>query len=317
MESLKKAEIPSGSEVPHSVTVAHKVKVIKKRKLKITKEAKSFIQFEVVPSPYCIRLSENEECISTVVSSESHVIDQELFDVYNEGIDDYPLDHAKLRRKPARSARSNHKKPHLKNRLVSAHVEAKELKRVQRLKQNWIEQKLNKQRELERRGLKKFGFDIYNRRSAVIPKTDSINHSYCHKTKPPSRFVQMDNPLVRKHVLEETNIPKEHGFLSRLVELQHRELSPEDYELLLLLDDTIAPKTVHLHLLNSIDQASAEAVGLLGELCSICMESYEASQKTKRLPCEHYFHNKCIDFWLSNSSQNCPLDGLAAFPSSL
>jgi len=45
-----------------------------------------------------------------------------------------------------------------------------------------------------------------------------------------------------------------------------------------------------------------------GELeCSICLASFEAGDKVRRLPnCSHTFHKSCIDLWLLRSA-DCPL----------
>lgn len=96
-----------------------------------------------------------------------------------------------------------------------------------------------------------------------------------------------------------------------LISLQHREMTPEDYELLLRLDEGVAPKTVSNDVIGSFKTDIVDESTAGTGLCSVCMEAYEVGQKRKFLPCNHIFHEKCIDLWLSNSSQNCPLDGLA------
>lgn len=99
-----------------------------------------------------------------------------------------------------------------------------------------------------------------------------------------------------------------------LIGLQHRDLTPEDYELLLRLDEQVAPKTVSS---NTIRNFKTETIDLTiaGELCTICMEIYEVGQTRKFLPCTHHFHSDCIEMWLTNSSVNCPIDNLPVEPS--
>lgn len=99
-----------------------------------------------------------------------------------------------------------------------------------------------------------------------------------------------------------------------LIGLQHRDLTPEDYELLLRLDEQVAPKTVSS---NTIRNFKTETIDLTiaGELCTICMEVYEVGQTRKFLPCTHHFHSDCIEMWLTNSSVNCPIDNLPVEPS--
>ena len=45
-------------------------------------------------------------------------------------------------------------------------------------------------------------------------------------------------------------------------------------------------------------------------VCSICQEHFEVGQEKVTLPCSHFFHLECGIKWLTESSKNCPLDGL-------
>lgn len=133
-----------------------------------------------------------------------------------------------------------------------------------------------------------------------------------------------------------------------LLALQHRDLDPEDYDLLLRLDERVKPKTAETSLLDSLrvevvtepevffdasaavdvsDSSTLTAVDQLTSspseqpdgyidadapltVCGVCLEQYDVGQRRKYLPCGHAFHADCIDSWLSQSSLNCPLDGL-------
>lgn len=94
-----------------------------------------------------------------------------------------------------------------------------------------------------------------------------------------------------------------------LINLQHRELTPEDYDLLLQLDNSVAPKTIDKKLLDNFKTDTVDDVSA-GDICPVCMDAYEIGQCRKFLPCNHVFHAKCIDMWLEYSSRNCPVDGL-------
>lgn len=41
--------------------------------------------------------------------------------------------------------------------------------------------------------------------------------------------------------------------------------------------------------------------------CPICLSEYEAGEKMKTLPCLHTFHSTCIDHWLKEGSDSCPI----------
>eukprot|EP01103_Thecamoeba_quadrilineata_P009458 TRINITY_DN19220_c0_g1_i1.p1 TRINITY_DN19220_c0_g1~~TRINITY_DN19220_c0_g1_i1.p1 ORF type:complete len:167 (+),score=32.56 TRINITY_DN19220_c0_g1_i1:546-1046(+) len=103
---------------------------------------------------------------------------------------------------------------------------------------------------------------------------------------------------------------------TQLLDLMSRDLTPEDYELLLLLDDTVKKKTLASKTNNISNRArlvsvqEAEKLAEEEALCTICLCNYEPSQYLVPLPCGHNFHKDCIVTWLSSSSVNCPVDGL-------
>ena len=192
---------------------------------------------------------------------------------------------------------------------------------------NCSAQKDNIGKKMEKQGVKKFGFDIYQRRTEPPvqagkkrwDQSKKCNNRYSTNNPRKERRRQgrpecVDHPAALKYELKSSDLPEDdgsHTHMNKLVDLQHRDLTPEDYELLLLLDESVAPKTVSEGLLQSLVVMTVEEARTVGELCSICMELYQASQSVKQLPCAHVFHEDCIDMWLSNSSLNCPLDGLA------
>ena len=102
----------------------------------------------------------------------------------------------------------------------------------------------------------------------------------------------------------------ENDLVNVLINLQNRDLTPEDYELLLRLDERVAPKTVNQNILDTF-RVDTVCEGEAGGECAVCMEAYQVGQERKHLPCGHAFHKNCIETWLKNSSLNCPLDGLS------
>ena len=100
-----------------------------------------------------------------------------------------------------------------------------------------------------------------------------------------------------------------------LIQLQNRELTPEDYDLLLRLDEQIAAKTVSTDKLKTLktqvlSDSDLSTSTIFEDPCMVCMEEYLTDQKVKFLPCKHVFHELCIDNWLANAGNKCPLDGL-------
>ena len=99
-----------------------------------------------------------------------------------------------------------------------------------------------------------------------------------------------------------------------LINIQDRDLTPEDYELLLRLDERVSPKTLDGDRIQTLATDVVADMDKLSEmLCTICQELFEVGQTRKHLPCGHVFHAACIDGWLSLSSTKCPLDGVEVF----
>jgi len=98
-----------------------------------------------------------------------------------------------------------------------------------------------------------------------------------------------------------------------IMDLQHRDITPEDYETLRRLDSSVQPKTISLEKLECAcprwtvpATRSATSQGASKELCCICLEHFACGDQLRRLPCRHTFHSNCIVEWLTTSSDICP-----------
>lgn len=94
-------------------------------------------------------------------------------------------------------------------------------------------------------------------------------------------------------------------------DILNRELTPEDYELLLLLDENIKPKTVDEDDINKLLTVKFDTQ-LLQQFstCMICLSDFDLGESITKLPCSHIFHINCISNWLSNASTKCPIDNI-------
>ena len=131
----------------------------------------------------------------------------------------------------------------------------------------------------------------------------SVHESCNQSAKPPSFYNNSD------FIVGSGNSVKfeDQAFMNLLIELQNREITPEDYELLVQLDCSVKPKTLSKDQIDSLRSDTVTSV--LDDVCSICIEDYIPGEERKFLPCGHYFHGQCIQTWLSWTSNRCPIDG--------
>ena len=97
------------------------------------------------------------------------------------------------------------------------------------------------------------------------------------------------------------------SFINLLIELQNREITPEDYDLLVQLDCSVKPKTLSKAKIDSLH--SDNVTNATDDICSICIEDYISGDMRRFLACGHHFHDHCIRTWLSITSNRCPIDG--------
>jgi hypothetical protein len=93
------------------------------------------------------------------------------------------------------------------------------------------------------------------------------------------------------------------------------ELSAEDYERLLQLDDhAVKTKGASKSAINSIPVSMYAAKAAVGDeqppSCCVCMETLATGDVVKWLPCTHVFHAACIGEW-GPKPRRCALVGRA------
>jgi hypothetical protein len=103
-----------------------------------------------------------------------------------------------------------------------------------------------------------------------------------------------------------------------LIEMQSREITPDDFALLSILDECLQKKTVEEEVLETLpvglwkdlkEEQPSSSEKSRDETCRICLLDYEEVDELCTLPCAHLFHKDCIQQWLSSNSTTCPLDG--------
>lgn len=94
-----------------------------------------------------------------------------------------------------------------------------------------------------------------------------------------------------------------------LRELEHRDIEPEDYDLLSRLHARAARRTLTQEEVD-LRLPAFELTEAMPERCLVCMVEMEAGERVRRLPCsgKHTYHDECIASWLTQSSTCCPAD---------
>jgi hypothetical protein len=214
----------------------------------------------------------------------------------------------------------SHKKPRVRpGRWVNARDERRRCERVGLVFEQVCAYKANATRGLEYRTIDYQAI----RQDVVIPSTSSsstTSKSATRTTTRSSSSSSTNNGRVPSYEREVTSAIDRGSVVQcglsaqQLNDLLNRELTPEDYELLLMLDSTVKPKTLSTNLIDSFPSRTVEPGSALvegdGERCAICMCSFEVGEGVKELPrCQHCFHAECIVQWLSTASTKCPLCG--------
>eukprot|EP00927_Polykrikos_kofoidii_P068602 TRINITY_DN6394_c0_g1_i1.p1 TRINITY_DN6394_c0_g1~~TRINITY_DN6394_c0_g1_i1.p1 ORF type:complete len:397 (-),score=53.51 TRINITY_DN6394_c0_g1_i1:203-1393(-) len=96
-------------------------------------------------------------------------------------------------------------------------------------------------------------------------------------------------------------------------DLLSRDITPEDYDMLLRLDQVVVKPTASTDDIEALPSVAVEE--FQGGHCTVCISNFEDSDSVAVLPCKHQFHRECITRWLAECRKTCPLCGEEAMPS--
>ncbi|CAE7393484.1 RIE1 [Symbiodinium natans] len=94
---------------------------------------------------------------------------------------------------------------------------------------------------------------------------------------------------------------------SEVFDLLFRDITPDDYETLLRLDESVSRPTASTSCINNLKKVPGK--DLLGEVCSVCLAAFDDNDVAAALPCGHHFHFDCVSKWLGECRSACPLCG--------
>lgn len=99
-------------------------------------------------------------------------------------------------------------------------------------------------------------------------------------------------------------------FEDELLDILCRDLTPEDYEMLCKLDETVPKKTASASLVEKLQIRTGPPEGST-EPCGVCLAPFDDEDEVATVPCaaKHTFHKECISKWLLDCKNSCPLCG--------
>jgi len=93
---------------------------------------------------------------------------------------------------------------------------------------------------------------------------------------------------------------------NQVMDLMYRDIKPEDYEMLSKLDESVPKKDiVQRTLVDDLPRVLARDSG--ANECGVCLAQLRPTAQAVKLPCQHVFHPKCIEKWLTECKNACPL----------
>lgn len=91
-----------------------------------------------------------------------------------------------------------------------------------------------------------------------------------------------------------------------LASLQYREINPEDYQALLLLDEGGKTSPMSFEKFLSLERRLCSSLEM-NSCCPICLERF-VEEECIALPCGHVLHIECGKNWLTTYKDECPVD---------
>lgn len=95
--------------------------------------------------------------------------------------------------------------------------------------------------------------------------------------------------------------------------LQYRDINPEDYQMLLLLDQSKEWPTLSASEFNMLVKRTCTD-SEVGSHCAICLEKFTQETECVAMKCGHILHIDCGRNWLTNHRSECPIDHSVVIP---
>lgn len=166
--------------------------------------------------------------------------------------------------------------------------------------------------------------DALDRRQRTLPSGEcwKIGNSFCRRVRRSSccgcfQACQRRRSAFAARIDSDGSSFSYEAHMSRspsFNELLYRDITPEDYELLLNLDESLQRRTADVHTVDALPRAHPKDAA--GKVCAVCLDSFRRDDLITLLPpCKHIFHKECISKWLLERHRTCPLCNVDVFGS--
>merc|ERR1712137_1157222 len=160
--------------------------------------------------------------------------------------------------------------------------------------------------------------ELQQQEIAIANARNSHSNIRAHRAQPsyfrtppifPSGYFNYHRPSERDHAASFQPPWSSSNTASPIFDFLRRDFSADDYEFLSSLDATVKKKPAASRKeISSLPTKKLKVTDFqAGDRCAICIEEYVKGDRVKTLPCNHFFHTKCINQWLK-VNKVCPVD---------
>lgn len=126
--------------------------------------------------------------------------------------------------------------------------------------------------------------------------------------------IRVRTPFLGRGFWSAFAIPEDHGDPTlpcglkeeEVLDLMYRDIKPEDFETLSKLDETVPKRDIaERRLVDDLPKVKLQPGD--ADECGVCLAKLEKNVQVSKLPCQHFFHPECIEKWLTQCKNSCPL----------
>jgi len=164
-----------------------------------------------------------------------------------------------------------------------------------------------------RRGQMEATLSPFTSSHSVLWRSSQNNHRTKKNTSKPTHLQAANGETIISAPqlgIDTTSDQGRRDYERLLAIMRGDEINPNDYDLLLSLDETVEKKTLELKQVEAFPTLSVQDLADTNNgMCLVCLTPFkdmEDGAQIRKLPCQHMYCKDCIDTWLTSTSQKCP-----------